>query len=110
MLAGQAEVHNDRLTLGVEQDIVRIEVAMDDSRLMSGLQGRGQSLDQGNGLRRRQRFTVRETGRQGWYLQVRHGQVGDALDLAHLVDWAQVGMRQACSNPGGSLEALYRRF
>ena len=55
MLAGQAEVGDQRLARVVEQDVGRLQVAVDDAALVGVMHGAGDLLDQRGRRRRRRR-------------------------------------------------------
>jgi hypothetical protein len=95
---GQAEVHQVRLALGVQHDVGRLEVAVDDAGPVGVLQGVGDGGAQLGGLARRQPAVGGEVGQRRPL-----DEVADDVDLpalaADLVDGDDVGVPQLRRRP-----------
>jgi hypothetical protein len=101
---GQAEVHDDRLAAPVDHDVGRLEVAVDHAPLVRLLQRQGQLAHQEGTLSRRRRLGADELP-QRLALEEGHGQVGDAVDLAGVVERADVGVLDQRRRLGLAVEA-----
>ena len=91
-LLGQAEVGDLRLTIGREQDIGGLEVAMNDAVLMGMLHGAGQLFDQRCRLARGEADVFAKPLRQRTAGQKLEREVGIATVFAEIVDMHDAGM------------------
>jgi hypothetical protein len=106
--AGQAEVHHHRFPALVHHHVGRLQVPVDDPRLVGHVQ---RPRHQGGEVGRRrlgQAPFFLQPGQQGSSGKQRHRQVVNAVDLAHVVDRAQVGVGEGGRDPGLAVEALER--
>src|SRR5262249_591324 len=76
------------------------------SALMHGLDRQGQLADERSGLARRPGAFGTNQARERGALDIRHGEVVDAVDLAHIVDATQVGVLDPGRDAGLALEAF----
>ncbi len=90
----QAEIRDLGRAVGGEQDVGRLEVAVDDPALVGGLDGLGYRGHQGGGLAGRLRRARHHLG-QAAALDEFHGEVRPAVQVADLVDLHDVRMAQA---------------
>ena len=102
---GQAEVGDLRLALPVEQDVGRLEVAVDDAALVGVVDGLGHLGHQPGRLARRQRAVGGLLG-QAAALDEAHAEVVLALVLADLVDRHDVGVVEVGGRLGLDVEPL----
>jgi hypothetical protein len=96
---GDAEVHQAHAAAVVHQHVVRLEVAVDDVALVQRSQSGG-DLQQEVQTGRRGQGAAHQQLAQGQPLNALHGEVGDALDLAHIQHIDHVGMAHAGRQPG----------
>ncbi len=111
-LLGQAEVGdlgdailNRRLRSSSQQDIRRLEVAVDDSPLVGIVHGFGQNLDDRSGTPSRQ-WSAMEAVRQALAVDILQGDEGPSGRLADFVNLDDVGMLQPRHSPGFPVKAL----
>ncbi len=101
---GQTEVRNPEAAVGRQQDVGRLQVAVDDLRLVSRLHGAGQRLDQLRRFLRRQgravELLVQRAARAELQAYERQPFV-----LADLVDLDDISVLQAGDGFGLGLEA-----
>jgi hypothetical protein len=90
---GQAEVGDLGDTVGVQQDVGRLQVAVDDPLLVRRVDGAGQGLHQPGGVPGRQRRAL-EALRQAAAVHILQGEVRAAPGLADLEDLDNVGVLQ----------------
>ena len=88
---GQAEVGDLRRAVGVEQDVGRLQVAVDDPDAVDRADGAGERGHQLGGLAGRHRRAGQPLGERA-PLEHLEREVRHAADLAHLVDLDDVGM------------------
>ncbi len=88
---GQAEVGDLRRAVGVEQDVGRLQVAVDDPDAVDRTDGAGERGRQLGGLAGRHRRAGQPLGERA-SLEHLEREVRHAADLAHLVDLDDVGM------------------
>jgi hypothetical protein len=106
---GQAEVGDARLALGVDQDVGRLEVAVQHAAAVREVDRLGDDADVAHRLQRRQRVFAHQFG-QAAALDVIHREVVLPLLLADLVDGDDVGVLEAGGGPGFLLEAAHVGF
>ncbi len=91
--AGQAEVHDDRLAASRDEDVGRLQIAVNDALGVGLVQREGQPADEVGGLHARQ--WRRKGDGQRPALDVGHRQERRAVELAGVVDGAEVGVAEA---------------
>jgi hypothetical protein len=84
-LLGQPEVADLGVPLTVQQDVARLEIAVNDSALVSVRNGLRHLLDQLGSLPRSER-TILDSIRQAATFHVAHREIVLALVLTHLED------------------------
>ena len=111
--AGQAEVHDDRLAAPVEHDVGRLQVAVDDPVVVGVLHGPGDACGRSGRPRRGSRNRPGPTRRgERFASNEGHGQEVGAVDLADVVDGADVGVLEGggrlglADEPGGGGRAV----
>ena len=104
--ARQAEVGDLHLALAREQDVLRLDVAVDDAQLAGPLQGGGHLPHDAQGQQHFGRPLVRQVLAQVAALDVLQGHVVQAARLAEGVDLDDVGVGGAGDGLGLGLEAL----
>jgi hypothetical protein len=102
--ARHAEVADVRAARGVEQQVGRLEIAMDDAVAMAEVHGARDGGDQRGGLRRREAAAALDVRRQALLHQA-HRVVGLAVVLADLVDRHDVLVLEAAGQLGLGAEA-----
>ncbi len=88
---GQAEIRDLEHSAGGHQDVGRLQVAVNDSALVGGVNGPCQGLDQMCGVTRLQ-CNARESLRQALTVDILQGKEGTSVLLAHFVDLDDVGV------------------
>jgi len=91
---GDAKIHHDRLTLFVDEDVLRLDVTMHHSPLMGVLEGETHLYPEPCGHLRVERSALKDELGERNTLDVRHGVVGEsalAVDIMNLYD---IGMRE----------------
>ena len=104
-LLGQPEVGDPRVAVLVEEDVGRLEVAVDHAALVGVLDGLGDLADQPGGLARGQRTVGKALG-EALPLDETHLKVMLALVLANLVDRHDAGMVEVGGRLGLAVEPL----
>ena len=107
--ARQAEVGDLDLALARQQDVFRLDVAMDDAQLAGPLQGGGHLAHDAQGQQHLGRPFLVQVFAQVAALDVFQGHVVQAVRLADGVDLHDVGVRGAGDGLGLGLEALAGR-
>ena len=103
---GEAEVGDlDPAVLG-DQDVLRLDVAMDVAGAVRGGQGLQDGIDDGQGLGRRQGAVGAQDVADRVPGHVLHDQVGDSGVVALVVDGHRVGAVQPCRGPCLALESV----
>ena len=103
--ATETKVENDRFAAVVDQDIARLQVAVNDAALVGMLQGQGQLADQLDGLGWSKRLARHEAFGQTISGDKGHGQVGRIVDFANFIQWADVGVLQGSGGLGFAQKA-----
>ena len=123
----QAEVGQDRLEVirkglaqddvlrpGSQQDVARLDVAVDHAAVMGVLQGARHGIHEADDLREIELFIFFVQGVQilekRWPLDVLHHQVGMAVHQVEIKDLDDVGVAQFADDHGLALEALKRMW
>ena len=111
LLLGEAEVHDIRVGLAGlaagDQDVARLQVAVDEAAAVGGVDGAGHVADEPHPGLQRQLLTYLA---EALAVDILHGDVGPALDLAHLVHLADVGVADPSLRPRLAQEALGLSF
>jgi hypothetical protein len=108
--ASQAEIEDlDAAGPGFQPDIRRFDVAMDEAVLVGGGQSLGDLPADAQDVGEGQHRLALQPGVEGFALQQRHGQVGDAAVLAYLQDADDVVVLQTGDRLGFAQEAPPRR-
>ena len=90
----QSPVHHLHFAKGTHHDVGRLQIAMDHSGLVGGMDSPGQGRQQLRGHLRRLRTTLQELV-QAASGQVFQGEIGSAFPFAHFVNLHDVRMLQA---------------
>ncbi len=101
---GRAEVGQDRLAAPVDEDVGRLEVAVEHAAIVGLLQGKRQGADQRRRLRGRQAPQAQPLRQRG-PVDVGHRQKRRAVDDAGFVEGADVRMVQRRGGAGGPPKA-----
>jgi hypothetical protein len=101
---GQAEIRDPRRPGAINQDVGRLEVAVDDALDVGEMNGPGEDLDQAGGVARRVELAAHLCS-QRVAVDPLHRQVGPAAPLSHLVDANYVGVADLSSQLGLVTEA-----
>jgi hypothetical protein len=104
-LLGQAKVGDFERAVTTEQDISRLEVAVDDPRFVRGVHGTGQRLHQTGSLHRLERMFA-ELGIERATRAELQGHVRPAVVFADLKNLHDVGMLQAGDSQGFDAKAV----
>ena len=99
------EVHDQRLAVLVDHDVLGLEIAVHDAGLVRGGQSRGDVLREDQRLRRRQLAAIAQQVGEVLPLDVRHRDVLDAVDLPEVVDPHDVLVRDLPGQQQLALEA-----
>ena len=91
---GQAEVGDLGTTVGGQEDVGRLEVAVDDPLHMGGVDGAGEDADGPRGLSDVLRPAI-DVGGETASVDEFEGEVREAADLADVVDLDDVGVLEA---------------
>ena len=102
---GQAEVGDLHAALAVQQDVLRLDVAVDDALLVGVLQGVADLRHDPQRLLRLQ-VAVAQQLPQVDAVHVLHDEVVEAAGLAEIVDGDDVGMAEPGQGAGLAVEAL----
>ena len=102
----QAEIDDDRLLLDVDHDVGRFEIAVDNAALMGRVECFGQLENDGRRLALGRSTLLGQHVVQRSPLDERHRQIMDAVDLARVVDGAQVRMAERRRRAGLAIKPL----
>ena len=102
---GQAEVGQVDVLVRVEQDVARLDVAVDQPARVGGVERTGDAADDPHRPLGRQRTLARDQLQQIGPVDVAHRQVQRALELARLVHRDDVGVIEHRRQPRLTLEA-----
>ena len=91
---GEAEVGDLGLAVERQEDVRRLEVAVDDPVIVGDAHGPGEGLDELRGLADRERAAA-QLPLEAAAVDVLHDEVGEPVPLADLVDLHEVGVREA---------------
>ena len=105
-----AEVHDERAVFVIQHDVGGLEIAMDDAGLVCrGETGGNVPGDLEHSIEGQPPLLFQD-GRQIRSVHVRHRDVGDAVDLAQIVNADDVAMRDLPGEQQFALEALLERL
>jgi hypothetical protein len=104
---GEAEVGDLGGAADSEQDVRRLQVAMDDAGVVRGFESAADLPGEPHGARHRQLLLTLQDGREVVPLHVGHRDVLDALDLAEVVNAHDVLVRNLAREQQLVLEALF---
>ncbi len=107
--AGEPEVGDPRPAAPVDHHVGRLEVAVQDALLVGGRQPRAELARDLHRLVLGQPADAAQQRRQVLAVDVLHGQVVVAVDLADVVDAADVGVGDLAGDPDLVEEARERR-
>src|SRR6266853_4193928 len=102
---GQAEIQDFRLSTPGEENIGRLEIAMDDSRLMRGVEGVGNLDGDVKDLSACQRL-ARDDVLESLTFQELHHKEGVAFGFVNFINGADVGMVEGRGGPCLALKSL----
>ena len=95
---GEAEVQDLDVSIASKKDIFRLEIAVDDSRLMGAGERRGRLNTEIENFEQRQRAAP-DLGTQRFAFDQLHYQEGTCFELTGIVDRDDVGMVQCGGGP-----------
>ena len=102
----QAEVHQDRFLFAIDHDVGRFQIAVNDAFAMRVNQSECELADERSGRAFGNRLTRLEEIGQRPALDVGHRDEMHAVDLADVVNRADVGVPEIRCRPGLTVEAL----
>ena len=103
---GQAEIGDHDLAAAVEHDVGGLQVAMENAFGVRGGESGAKLARDLDGLVLRQAADAAQQRGQVFAVDVLHGEEGLAVDFAHVVDAANVGMRNAAGDADFVAKAL----
>ena len=104
-LLRESEVGDVRDTVGIHQDVLRLEIAMEDAALMGVVNGLSKNADEMCRLVGRGRMPLRPDG-EIWPVHKFHREILMPVVIADFVNRDDVRMRQACRGLGFCTESL----
>ena len=102
-----AEVHQQRVLLGVDHDVGRLQIAVDDAGPVRGGEAGHDLPRQRQDARQRQLRLPLQQGRRVRPLHIRHREIERALDLAQVMDADDVRVGDLAGELELALEAVF---